>query len=523
MAPVVLRSYLAGVWREGVGSRRDLRDAWTGEVVASYRSGGHDLEAALEYGREVGGSALRSLSFRRRGELVSELARTLRAHRDEFLDLARTYGATRGDAQFDVDGGLGTLGYYGKLGRALPDAHAFLDGPLEPLSRGGGFAGRHLLVPREGVAVQINAYNFPAWGPLEKLGPALLAGAPTLVKPASRSALLSCRVVERIVETGILPEGSLQLLVGSAGDLLDHLGPQDTVLFTGSAETARRIRSHPRVVSASVRVNVEADSLNAAVLGPDGVPGSAVRTVFLREIRREMSQKAGQKCTAIRRAFVPAAELDSVSAELRDLVDGMRPGDPRQEETRLGPLVDPDAATACRAGLLALTGEAEIVSGDPDSPAPAEAAFPPAVLRMRPGAAADAVHRVEVFGPVVTLLGYDGPDEAAAGCRAGGGSLVTSVFSEDRRFLTGLVALLAPWNGRVLVVSGRAVRESTGHGTVMPQLVHGGPGRAGGGEELGGRRALRLFLHRCAVQGDPETLEALGADGGAADPGARPL
>ncbi len=509
MSPSVLRSYLAGAWLDGSGRERLLRDASTGEPVASLRSGGHDLGAALRHGREVGGPALRSLTFRQRGALVADLARALRGRREELLDVAQTYGATRGDAQFDVDGGLGTLGYYGKLGRSLPDAPHLLDGGVEPLSREGGFAGRHILVPREGVAIQINAYNFPCWGPLEKLAPALLAGAPSLVKPATRTALLTSRLVEQIVETGILPEGAIQLLVGSAGDLLDHLESQDIVLFTGSAATARQIRAHPRVVRESVRVNVEADSLNAAVLGPDGAPGSAVRKAFLRELRREMSQKAGQKCTAIRRAFAPAGEMESLAGEIRSLVTGLRPADPRSEDARMGPLVDPEAAEACREALAALADEVEVMAGEPNEALTGSAAFPPLALRLRPGARADAVHRVEVFGPVVTLLPYEDADDAAAGIRAGGGSLVTSVFSEDRAFLGRLVAGAAAWNGRVLAASGRALSESTGHGTVMPQLLHGGPGRAGGGEELGGLRALNPFLNRCAVQGDPGMLAEL--------------
>ncbi len=504
-----LRSYLSGHWVEGTGPEQVLRDAGTGEPVATLRSGGHDLGAALGFGRRVGGPALRALSFRARADLVSTLARALRAHRDEFLDLARTYGATLADARFDVDGGLGTLGYYGNVGRSLPDAPWLLDGAVEPLSRAGGFAGLHILVPREGVAVQINAYNFPCWGPLEKLGPALLAGVPTLIKPATRSALLTARLVERIVESGVLPEGAISLLAGSAGDLLDHLESQDAVLFTGSADTARRIRSHPRVISESVRVNVEADSLNAAVLGPDGVPGSAVRKAFLREIRRELAQKAGQKCTAIRRAFVPADGFDSVCDEAAALVRWLFPGDPRADDTRLGPLVDPAAHRACRDGLAALAEETEPVGGDPGEAGPAGTFFGPVVLRLRAGAEADAVHRVEVFGPVVTLLPYASGEDAAAGCRAGGGSLVTSVFSEDRDFLGRITAAIAAWNGRILAVSGRALAESTGHGTVMPQLLHGGPGRAGGGEELGGLRALPVFLNRCAVQGDPVALESL--------------
>lgn len=510
---LTLRSYLAGRWRTGDGPEQTARDPVTGEAAARFRTGGHDLGAAMDWGRERGGRALRSLTFRERGALVSRLADSLRARREEFRALARTYGATDADARHDVDGGISTLAYYGRLGASQPDAAFLLDGPEEVLSRGGGFAGRHLLTPRRGIAVQINAYNFPVWGPLEKLGPALLAGVPTLVKPATRTALLTFRIVERMLDSGELPEGSLQLLVGPAGDLLDHLGSQDTVLFTGSAETGNRIRSHPRIVSHSVRVNVEADSLNAAVLGPDGVPGAAVRRALLREVRREMTVKAGQKCTAIRRLLLPEAEADSFAEELAAEIRAIRVGDPRAPETEMGPLVDFEAVTAAREGVRLLREEAEVFAEGVLPPAPASgpdsAFFAPLGLRLRPGCRPRAVHRVEVFGPVVTLLSWRDADGAVAAGRAGGGSLVTSVFSEDRDFLRSFTLAAAPWNGRVLTMSGRALEETTGHGIALPQLVHGGPGRAGGGEELGGRRALAPFLARTAVQGDPTHLEEL--------------
>ena len=512
---LTLRSYLAGAWRAGDGPERTAADPVTGEVVARFRTGGHDLGAALTWGRERGGSALRERTFRERGGLVSGLAASLREHREEFRALARSYGATEADARHDVDGGIGTLAYYGRLGASLPDQPFLADGAVEPLSRGGGFAGRHLLTPREGIAVQINAYNFPAWGPLEKLGPALLAGVPTLVKPATRTAALTCRIVERLLESGELPEGALQLLVGPAGDLLDHLEAQDVVLFTGSAETGNRIRSHERVVSRSVRVNIEADSLNAAVLGPDGLPGTAVRRALLGEVRREVTVKAGQKCTAIRRVFVPEAEADSFAEELGAGIRALRTGDPRDPGTEMGPLVDADAVAAAGDGLRQLEEEAEVIARGslPDSPGSSNgsgaAFFPPLALRVRSGCRPEAVHRVEIFGPVVTLLSYRSVEEAVAGCRAGGGSLVTSVFSEDRDFLRRFTLGAAPWNGRLMTMSGRALEETTGHGIAVPQLVHGGPGRAGGGEELGGRRALRPFLARTAVQGDPAVLDSL--------------
>ena len=311
--------------------------------------------------------------------------------------------------------------------------------------------------------------------------------------------------MERIVGSELLPEGAVQLLVGSAGDLLDHLESQDVVLFTGSAETARTIRAHPRMVSESVRVNVEADSLNAAVLGPDGTAGAPVREALLKEIHGEMTAKAGQKCTAIRRVFVPAGEADGFAGELGALFGAIRVGAPDEPQTELGPLVDLEAVEAARNAVAELLEEAEVIPGSPEPGAiePESAFFPPVALRLRDAARADAVHRVEVFGPVLTLIPYDEPRAAAAGCRAGGGSLVTSVFSEDPDFLREFTAGVAAWNGRVMTMSGRALSETTGHGVAMPQLLHGGPGRAGGGEELGGLRALNPFLARCAVQGDP--------------------
>lgn len=521
----ILRSYLAGEWRGAAGPERILTDPVTGEAVARLggeTGSGPDFEAALSWGRERGGAALRSLDFRARGELVSRLAGRLREHRPEFRSLARAYGATDADARHDVDGGVSTLAYYGRLGTSsLPAASFLLDGEEEPLSRGGGFSGRHLLAPRRGIAVQINAYNFPGWGPLEKLGPALLAGVPTLVKPATRTAALTCRIVERLLESDELPEGALQLLVGSAGGLLDHLGSQDLVLFTGSAETGNTVRSHPRVVEQSVRVNIEADSLNAAVLGPDGSPGTPAREALVAEVRREVAVKAGQKCTAIRRVLAPAAEAGLLAEEIGAALRGIRVGDPRDPDTEMGPLVDEEAAAAAREGLRRLAPETEVVAEgavpkDASGASSSGAFFPPVALRLRPDARPDAVHRVEIFGPVVTVLPYRDEEDAVAACRAGGGSLVTSVFSEDAAFLGRFTGAVAPWNGRVMTMSARALRETTGHGIAVPQLVHGGPGRAGGGEELGGLRALRPFLHRCAVQGDPALLAECFAEGGGA-------
>ncbi len=508
-----LKSYVAGEWKEGSGTGRVLRHAVTGEEIATCSSEGIDFRSMLDYARETGGPALRALNFNERGSVLKKMAGVLNEHLDEFHEIAATYGATKKDARLDVDGGIGTLAFYASLGaKKLPPSTFLVDGDAIPLSKGGNFAGRHIYVPLEGVAIQVNAYNFPAWGMLEKLGPAFLASMPTIVKPATPSALLAFRMVEVLAESGVVPEGTLQMVCGSVGDLFDHLTCQDLIAFTGSASTGEKIRSHPNVMASSVRVNIEADSLNCIVLGPDVKPGSDTFSHFEREVVGEMTIKAGQKCTAIRRVIVPAASADEVIGALKESLAKIQVGDPAEEGVRMGPLVDADAVRSAREGIEKLSAEAEIVHGDPnrDDFAPEGGAFmEPVLLHCREPEGATAIHDVEVFGPAATVVDYRTVEEAIDLARRGGGSLVGSIFTDDDDFAAKTTFGLAPFHGRLMVMNAKSAPESTGHGVVMPHLVHGGPGRAGGGEELGGLRSLNHYMQRLAIQGDPEQLDKL--------------
>ncbi len=512
-----LASYVGGRWRPGADAGVALRDATTGEVVAEASSAGIDFGAVLAHAREAGGPALRRLTFHERAALLRALAKHLSAVKEEFYGLSYHTGATRSDAGVDIDGGIGTVfAFAGKGARELPNDQVYLDGDVEPLSKGGTFAGRHLYVSREGAAVHINAFNFPVWGMLEKLAPALLAGMPVIVKPATSTAYLTERVVRRIVESGILPEGALQLLCGGIGDLFDHLTCQDSVAFTGSADTAARLRVHPRIVRHAVPFIAETDSLNCCVLGSDAAPGSPEFDLFVREVVREMTAKAGQKCTAIRRALVPAAWVGAAVAALQAALAEIVVGDPRDASVRMGPLASQAQRSDVLGCVAELRREAELVCGDPGRFEVTHAdrrlgAFvPPLLLMCRDGHAARAVHEVEAFGPVATVVPYQGTDEALALARRGGGSLVASVFSADDVLGSRLVRGLAPYHGRVLVMNRTCARESTGHGAPLAPLVHGGPGRAGGGEELGGLRGVLHYMQRTAVQGSPDTLTAVG-------------
>jgi oxepin-CoA hydrolase/3-oxo-5,6-dehydrosuberyl-CoA semialdehyde dehydrogenase len=459
------------------------------------------------------------MTFRDRAALLRKVAQVLNDHLPELYDIAYTYGATKKDAWIDIEGGIAAVAVYSSLGRRhLPAARFLVDGEVAGLSKEGSFVGRHIQVPLEGVAVQINAFNFPSWGFLEKLAPSLLAGMPALVKPATPTAWLTHRMVELIVESGVLPEGALQLICGSAGDLLDHLTCQDVLSFTGSAGTGRKLRGHSNVIAQAVRINVEADSLNAAVLGPDVATGSPLFDLFIKEVASEMTIKAGQKCTAIRRILVPAASEVAVIEALSARLSGTTVGDPANADAkvRMGPLVDHAAVTTAREGIAKLQEDAEIVHGDPnrqeflaEDGGKSGAFLEPILLRAKDPASATRVHQVEVFGPVATVLAYGDLSEAVALTRKGDGSLVASAFSEDDAFVTELALGIAPYHGRLLLMSEAAAAESTGHGIVMPQLVHGGPGRAGGGEELGGLRGVGHYLQRVALQGAPERLEKL--------------
>lgn len=504
-----LSSYLSGAWRQGTGRTSTLYNAVTGAAMAETSTDGLDLSAALAFGRDVGGPALRAMTFAERGGLLSAMSHAIRENRDELIELAAdNMGATRGDAKFDVDGASGTLAFYAHLAKGLGDRRVLTDGDQVRISRSKRFVGQHIWTPRRGVAVHINAFNFPAWNMAEKVACALLAGMPVLAKPGTATALVAHRVAQLWIDKTELPQGAFQLLCGSAGDLLDHLERQDCVVFTGSNDTAGVICNHPRVRAMGIPVNVEADSLNAAVLGPDVSPDSDTFLMFIAEVVREMVQKAGQKCTAIRRVLVPRDLLEPTLEVLRDRLDQQVMGDPRERATTVGALSTPAQKRDVLAGIAALEAAgAERVWGDPDS-APADGYYvAPQLFLAEGGADAAYVHEHEVFGPVATLLPYDGSvAEASAIVAKGGGGLVSSMFTDDSAWGQELLLEMAPWHGRLLWGSAKVHDQSTGHGAVMPGLIHGGPGKAGGGSELGGERGLSFYMQRTAIQGDSALL-----------------
>jgi oxepin-CoA hydrolase / 3-oxo-5,6-dehydrosuberyl-CoA semialdehyde dehydrogenase len=508
----MLRSYVAGSWFTPTDDGVPLRDAVTGGEITRISSAGVDMAGALDYGRRVGGPALRELTFHQRAALLKALASQLSEHRDELYTLSARTGATLGDSKFDVDGGIGVLFSYGSKGRReLPNDTVYVEGEVESLGKGGTFLGQHVLVPRRGVAVQINAFNFPVWGPMEKLAPAFLAGAPTLIKPASQTAYLTSRLVELIIDSGLLPEGSLQLVCGSAGDLLDHLTEQDFVAFTGSASTAQRLRAHPTIVGHAVRFNAEADSLNCSILGPDAVPDSAEFDLFVKQLVAEMTVKAGQKCTAIRRALVPASLMDAVAEAATARLARVTVGNPANPEVRMGALASLEQREEVRRSLKALLDASRPVFGDPEQVEvvdadPERGAFISPVLLRTDDAARAEPHEVEAFGPVSTLIPYTSADEAIALAARGAGSLVGSIVTADADFARDVVLGIAPWHGRLLVLDRDDAGESTGHGSPLPMLVHGGPGRAGGGEEMGGIRGVLHHMQRTALQASPRVL-----------------
>ncbi|MDQ3465582.1 MAG: phenylacetic acid degradation bifunctional protein PaaZ [Actinomycetota bacterium] len=511
----LLESYVGGKWYAAPDEGTSLADAVTGEEVARVSSAGLDLPAMLHYGRSVGGPALRDLTFHQRAVILKELATKLGADKEEFYALSTRTGATRGDNAFDIDGGLGTLFSYSSKGRReLPNDTIVLDGPAEPAGRGGTFLGQHVYTSRLGVAVQINAFNFPVWGMLEKFAPAFLAGVPTIVKPASQTAYLTELVFRRMIASGLLPAGSVQLLCGSAAGVLDHLGSQDLVFFTGSASTAQKLRSHPVVQAEAVRFNAEADSLNCSILGPDAVAGTPEFDLFVKQLVTEMTVKAGQKCTAIRRALVPASAVDDVVEATRERLAKVVVGNPATDGVTMGALASLGQREEVLRSLEALTGAGRLVVGDPSdfsvegASAERGAFLPPLLLVCDANAAAP--HDVEAFGPVSTVLPYDSIPDAVALAARGQGSLVGSVVTHDPEVAREIVLGVAPWHGRILVLDRDCAKESTGHGSPLPNLVHGGPGRAGGGEELGGIRGVLHHMQRTAVQGSPDMLTAVG-------------
>ena len=513
--PALLQSYVQGRWFTAADAGAPLHSAVTGEEVARISSAGVDVAAMLDYARSVGGPVLRELTFHQRAGQLKALGKLLMAGKDEFYALSTATGATAADSAVDIDGGFGTLLSYASKGtRELPNDTIYLDGDTEPIGRRGSFLGQHLYTSRRGVAVQINAFNFPVWGMLEKLAPAFLAGIPSVVKPASQTAYLTELVFRRIIESGLLPEGSVQLLAGSAQGILDHLGGQDMVGFTGSAGTAAKLRGHPNVVRAGVHFNAEADSLNCSILGPDATPDTPEFELYIKQLVVEMTSKAGQKCTAIRRALVPRELADAVIDATRDRLAMVVVGDPATEGVTMGALASLEQREEVLRALKALSASATIVSGDPDKFAVAGAdaqrgAFlPPILLRCDDGAAT-APHDVEAFGPVSTVLPYDNLDDAVTLAARGQGSLVGSLVTHDPVVARQVVLGIAPHHGRILVLDRDDAKESTGHGSPLPTLVHGGPGRAGGGEELGGIRGVLHHMQRTAVQGSPDMLTAI--------------
>jgi oxepin-CoA hydrolase/3-oxo-5,6-dehydrosuberyl-CoA semialdehyde dehydrogenase len=511
----MLRNFVNGGWTRPEGEGAPLLDAVTGEEITRVSSAGVDFGSALAYARRVGGPALRELTFHQRAALLKAVGSMLREHRDELYTLSARTGATRADAKFDVDGGCGVLlGYASKAKRELPNDRFYVEGDVEQLGRGGTFVAQHLLTPLRGVAVQVNAFNFPVWGPLEKFAPAFIAAVPSLIKAASQTAYLTARVVELIDESGLLPEGALQFVAGSAGDLLEQLTEQDVLSFTGSASTAAKLRTHPNVVARAVRFNAEADSLNCSVLGPDAVAGTPEFDLFVKALVAEMTVKAGQKCTAIRRAFVPREQLDAVTDAVSARLATVRVGNPANPEVRMGALASLEQREEVRRSLKALGDAGRIVFGDPervdvlDADAERGAFLSPVLLRCD-DAGQSAPHQVEAFGPVSTLMPYSSTAQVIELAARGQGSLVGSIVTADRAFARDVVLGVVPWHGRLLVLNADDAAESTGHGSPLPALLHGGPGRAGGGEELGGMRGVFHHLQRTAVQADPATLTAI--------------
>jgi oxepin-CoA hydrolase/3-oxo-5,6-dehydrosuberyl-CoA semialdehyde dehydrogenase len=521
-------------WVTGEGGGTTLTSAVSGEPVATITSAGLDFADILNHARTVGGANLRKLTFHERGEMLKTLAKFLMEHKKEFYALSTDTGATRGDSWVDIDGGISTLFVFSsKARREMPNDHVYLDGPPEALSRNGTFVGQHIYTPKLGAAVHINAFNFPCWGMLEKLAPTLIAGVPAIVKPASSTAYLTELMVRRIKESGILPDGALQLICGSVGDLFDHLNCQDTIAFTGSKSTAEFLQQHPRVVNESVAFTAETDSLNCSILGPDALPGTPEFDLYVKEVTREMTSKAGQKCTAIRRIIAPAKIAGDVVDALAKSLGEVRIGNPASTNVDMGALASQGQRDEVRERVNELSQQADVVYGGGDdfevidADAGKGAFFMPTLLHCQEPLTSRAVHSVEAFGPVSTVLPYDNLDEAITLSRMGDGSLAGSIVTNDDKVARELVLGTAAYHGRMVIINRHCAGESTGHGSPLPHLVHGGPGRAGGGEEMGGVRGVKHYMQRTAIQGSPQTLTAVsnrwtrGAN--ESDPGVHPF
>jgi oxepin-CoA hydrolase/3-oxo-5,6-dehydrosuberyl-CoA semialdehyde dehydrogenase len=510
---IKVQSFAEGKWHFGSADAREVSHAVTGEPFARVSSSGIDFEGMLRYGRGAGGTALRQMTFHERARMLKAIALHLTANKEQFYKLSLASGATKNDAWFDIDGGIGTLFVYSSKGRReLPDERMLVDGNLEALSRNGSFVGHHVCVPLEGVAVHINAYNFPCWGMLEKLAPTFLAGMPAIVKPASVTSYVAEAVVRSIIDSGILPDGALQLISGSTGDLLDHMTGQDVVTFTGSASTGIRLKQTDAILRSGTRFNMEADSLNFTMLGPDIEPASASFDLFIKEVAKEMTIKAGQRCTAIRRTFVPSQLVQPVVEALIKRLGGVTVGNPAVESVRMGPLVSEDQRTEVLQNIELLVEAGSLVMGGRESMNLVDADYEsgcfvsPTLILCDEPSAVSAPHEIEAFGPVNTIMPYDGIDDAVALTKLGRGSLVGSLVTDDDDVARQIVLGTASHHGRLLFLNQGCAAESTGHGSPMPHLVHGGPGRAGGGEELGGIRGVKHYMQTTAIQGSPTTL-----------------
>ena len=513
MKPIILANYAEGKWVSAKQNLVSLQSAVTGEVIAEAGSDGLDFAAIASYARKVGGPALRKMTFHERGRMLKKLAEAIMARKEELYELSYATGATRTDSWIDIEGGAGTLFTFSSKGRReMPDDTILIDGDVEMTSKTGSFIGQHVYTSKLGVALHINAYNFPVWGMLEKLGPTLLAGMPAIVKPGTPSCYLTEACVRIMIESGLLPDGALQLIVGSTGDLLDHLTLQDVVSFTGSAATATKLQTHPNILAETVPFIAERDSLNASVLGPDAVEGTPEFDLFVKEVAREMTVKAGQKCTAIRRALVPAGQIDAVQAALSARLAKVKIGDPKQEGVTMGALIGLSQRQDLRTKVAALAKHSRIVFGDVHEVALTGAdndkgAFlSPILMRSDDPWNNGLVHDVEPFGPVSTLMPYKDLADAVALVNRGKGSLVMSLFTYDSAVAREVVLNAGPYHGRILIGDRDNAKESTGHGSPLPGLVHGGPGRAGGGEEMGGIRGVKHYMQRTALQGSPRSL-----------------
>lgn len=517
-----LKSYVAGDWFEGKTAMASLVNPATEEVIAQTSTEGLDFEKCFAHARDVGGPALRAMTFRERGEVLRAMSKSIHAKREELFLLAiQNGGNTRSDAKFDIDGAWGTLAAYADLAAELGDRKVLSDGDGIQLGRSPRLYGAHVYTPRRGVAVHVNAFNFPAWGLAEKAATALLAGMPVISKPATSTAVVAARIMEILVEDKVLPPGALSLVCGSAGNLLSLLGGQDVLAFTGGSSTGTTLRGGDGILKRGTHINVEADSLNAAVLGPDVEEGSDVWNLFLGDVTRDMTQKTGQKCTAIRRVYVPKDRVEAVLTELKDRLSSIKVGNPAMDEVNMGPVATATQLKDVRAGIerLAAGGGKIVLGGAKASDVKVlgqtgEKGYfvaPTLVLVAEPKAG-DAVHGHEVFGPVSSVMPYDG-SAAGAGSLvcAGEGGLVASVYSDDKAFIEETILEIAPFHGRVTVGSSKIAAQAIPPGTVMPQLLHGGPGRAGGGEELGGRRGLAFYMQRTALQGDRSLIEPVHA------------